>query len=188
MKYKKIIILLLIIFVIFILLGPLQIQKKVLMKIYPKEYEEIVDLNSEKYNVDKNLIFAIIKAESNFNEKAHSSKGANGLMQLMESTAKDVLKGTQIQITDEELEEKIFDVNINIELGTKYISTLIEKYESIEIALTAYNAGIGTVNNWIEKGILKSDGSDIENIPYKETNTYVRKILRDYKIYEDLYG
>ena len=109
-------------------------------------------------------------------------------MQLMESTAKDVLKGTQIQITDEELEEKIFDVNINIELGTKYISTLIEKYESIEIALTAYNAGIGTVNNWIEKGILKSDGSDIENIPYKETNTYVRKILRDYKIYEDLYG
>ena len=68
-----------------------------------KEYEEIVDLNSEKYNVDKNLIFAIIKAESNFNEKAHSSKGAKGLMQLMESTAKDVLKGTQIQITDEEL-------------------------------------------------------------------------------------
>ena len=106
MKYKKIIILLLIIFVIFILLGPLQIQKKVLMKIYPKEYEEIVDLNSEKYNVDKNLIFAIIKAESNFNEKAHSSKGAKGLMQLMESTAKDVLKGTQIQITDEELLEK----------------------------------------------------------------------------------
>ena len=80
MKYKKIIILLLIIFVIFILLGPLQIQKKVLMKIYPKEYEEIVDLNSEKYNVDKNLIFAIIKAESNFNEKAHSSKGAKGLI------------------------------------------------------------------------------------------------------------
>ena len=47
---------------------------------------------------------------------------------------------------------------------------------------------MGNVNTWIERGIIQSDGSDLENIPYKETNTYVRKILRDYKIYEDLYG
>ena len=58
----------------------------------------------------------------------------------------------------------------------------------IEIALAAYNAGIGTVDNWLEKEIIKKDGSDIENIPYKETNNYVRKILRDYKIYEKLYS
>ena len=63
---------------------------------------------------------------------------------------------------------------------------LLQKYENIELAVTAYNAGIGTVDNWIEKGIIKSDGSDIENIPYKETNNYVRKILRDYKIYRNL--
>ena len=58
----------------------------------------------------------------------------------------------------------------------------------VEIALAAYNAGIGTVDNWLEKEIIKKDGSDIENIPYKETNNYVRKILRDYKIYEKLYS
>ena len=62
-----------------------------------------------------------------------------------------------------------------------------EKYKNIEVAVAAYNAGIGTVDNWIEKGIIKSDGSDIENIPYKETNNYVRKILRNYKVYQDLY-
>ena len=62
-----------------------------------------------------------------------------------------------------------------------------EKYKNIEVAVAAYNAGIGTVDNWIEKEIIKSDGSDIENIPYKETNNYVRKILRNYKIYQDLY-
>ena len=45
-----------------------------------------------------------------------------------------------------------------------------------------------TVNNWIKEGTIKEDGSDIENIPYKETNQYVRKILRDYEIYEELYG
>ena len=55
------------------------------------------------------------------------------------------------------------------------------------LALTAYNAGMGNVDNWIKNGIIKSDGSDIENIPYKETNNYVRKILRDYKFYTQLY-
>ena len=71
-------------------------------------------------------------------------------------------------------------------MGTKYLSILLEKYQSVELAVTAYNAGIGTVDNWIEKGIIKNDGSDIENVPYKETNNYVRKILRDYKIYSNL--
>lgn len=54
--------------------------------------------------------------------------------------------------------------------------------------MCAYNAGMGNVDNWIEEGIIKEDGSDIENIPYKDTNVYVRKILRDYKLYKRLYG
>lgn len=55
------------------------------------------------------------------------------------------------------------------------------------LAVAAYNAGIGTVDKWIDQRIIKQDGSDIENIPYKETNNYVRKIIRDYGIYEKLY-
>ena len=104
----------------------------------------------------------------------------------MEETAKDLMKRVNLKIADEELKNKLYDVDININLGTKYLSILLERYENIEIAVTAYNAGIGTVDNWIEKGIIKSDGSNIENIPYKETNNYVRKILRDYKIYKNL--
>ena len=46
---------------------------------------------------------------------------------------------------------------------------------------------MGNVDEWIKKGIIKKDGSDIENIPYKETNNYVRKVIRDYKIYKELY-
>ena len=64
---------------------------------------------------------------------------------------------------------------------------LIQKYGNKEVALAAYNAGTGNVDNWIQKGIIQQDGTDIEKIPYQETNQYVRKILRDYKIYEDLY-
>ena len=68
------------------------------------------------------------------------------------------------------------------------MSTLLERYQNKGVALAAYNAGIGTVDNWIEKGVIQSDGSDIENIPFKETNQYVRKILRDYDIYCALYS
>ena len=55
------------------------------------------------------------------------------------------------------------------------------------IALAAYNAGMGNVNNWIERGTIKADGTDLENIPYKETNMYVRRILNDYEMYQKLY-
>ena len=55
------------------------------------------------------------------------------------------------------------------------------------LALTAYNAGIGNVDNWIKGEIIKQDGSDPENIPYKETNNYVRKILKSYQMYIKLY-
>ena len=161
---------------------PLRIQKI----IYKKDYKEYVQKYAQEYNVDENLIYALIKAESNFNSNAKSSKDAIGLMQLMESTAQDVCKKTDLQISSDELSEKLLEPDININIGTKYLSILIQKYGNIEIAITAYNAGIGTVDNWIEKGIINSDGSNVENIPYKETNNYVRKILRDYKIYTNL--
>ena len=107
-------------------------------------------------------------------------------MQLMESTAQDVCKKTNLNISDEDFRDELLEPETNINIGTKYLSTLIQKYGNVEIAITAYNAGIGTVDTWIEKGIIKADGSDVENIPYKETNNYVRKILRDYKIYTNL--
>ena len=158
------------------------------MKIlYPIEYENLVTLYSQEYQVDEYLIYAIIKAESNFEIDAVSSKGAKGLMQLMENTAKDVVKRVNIDISSEDLSEKLLEPDININLGTKYISILLQKYGNIPVALTAYNAGIGTVDNWIEKGIIKENGEDIENVPYKETNQYVRKILGSYKIYRELY-
>ena len=188
MSLKKIIIniVLLSIFFLAILLSILM-RNNILKLIYKKEYSEYVSKYSKEYNVNENLIYSIIKAESNFNERATSNKGAKGLMQLMEVTAKDTSKKINLNISSEELDEKLFDKDININLGTKYISVLIEKYGNIEIAITAYNAGIGTVDKWIETGVLSSDGTNIENIPYKETNNYVRKILRNYKIYQKIY-
>lgn len=155
--------------------------------VYKKEYSEYVEKYSKKYNVDENLVYAVMKVESNFNVNAESGKGAVGLMQLMQTTAKDVVKQTDIEVGNSTIKEILLDSESNINIGTKYLSILLKKYKNVELAITAYNAGIGTVDNWVEKGILKDDGSDVENIPYLETNTYVRRILRDYKIYENIY-
>lgn len=154
-----------------------------LTKVYKLEYTEYVKKYANEYNVDKYLIYAIIKAESNFEPNAESHRGAKGLMQLMYSTAEDISKRIGIELN----EDNILEPDININLGTKYISMLIQKYNNINLALAAYNAGSGNVDGWIEKGTLKSDGSDIENVPFTETNNYVRKILRDYEIYKNIY-
>lgn len=181
---KKTIVIILIILIICMIIAILDIPTKIQKIIYKKEYSEYVEKYSKLYNVDENLVYAVIKAESNFNPYAKSNKNAIGLMQLIESTAKDITRRIDIEVSNEELHSKLQEIDFNINLGTKYLSILIEKYQNMEIAITAYNAGIGTVDNWIEKGIIKADGSDVENIPYKETNNYVRKILRDYKIYK----
>ena len=154
-----------------------------LTKVYKLEYTEYVKKYANEYGVDEYLIYAIIKAESNFEPNAESHRGAKGLMQLMYSTAEDISKRIGIELN----EDNILEPDININLGTKYISMLIQKYNNINLALAAYNAGSGNVDGWIEKGTLKSDGSDIENVPFTETNNYVRKILRDYEIYKNIY-
>lgn len=185
LKNKKILVcgLIILILIVFLIVFKNKIQRI----FYPKSYEEFVSMYSDEYGVDENLIFAVIKAESNFQEDAVSHKDALGLMQIMKETAEDVARKYNIEIDFNNSEREILNVQNNIKIGTKYLAVLLEKYKNIEVAVAAYNAGIGTVDNWIEKEIIKSDGSDIENIPYKETNNYVRKILRNYKIYQDLY-
>lgn len=173
--------------IVIIAIFVLLFKDNIMKMIYPKKYEEYVSIYADKYQVGENLIFALIKAESNFNKDSVSNKGAIGLMQLMEETAIDVANKNNIELDKENIREDLLKVDKNINIGTKYLSMMLERYGNIEIALAAYNAGIGTVDNWIEKGIINSDGSNIENIPYKETNIYVRKILRDYKIYSSLY-
>ncbi len=173
-------IILILIVLVFMSIEP--IKKQITKTVYKKDYSEYVNKYAEQYGVEENLIYALIKAESNFNPNAVSHQNAKGLMQLMQSTAENLAKKSKINLNN----DNILEPDINIQLGTQYISTLLNKYECVEVALAAYNAGSGNVDKWINSGTIKADGSDIENIPYKETNTYVRKIMRDYEIYKKL--
>lgn len=185
MKKKTKILIVVLLIILIILFGILKIQNFILKKIYKTNYSEYVYKYSEENDIDPLLTFAIIKAESNFNRNIKSKSGAIGLMQLMESTAIEQAEEVNEKIV---VTESLYNPQVNIKIGTKYYSKLIKKYNNnMLLALAAYNAGIGNVDNWIGQGIIKEDGSDIENIPFKETNNYVRKIIRDYKIYQNLY-
>lgn len=186
-KQRKLITILMSIVILFIILfGVIKVQDIILKKIYPTKYSEYVTKYADEYDIDSLLVYAIIKAESNFNSNVVSSSNAIGLMQLMDPTAEEIANKLGISFLKK---ASLYDPELNIRLGVKYFSDLLKEYDGNKLlALTAYNAGKGNVKRWIEQGIIKQDGSDIENIPYKETNNYVRKIVRDYKIYQDLYS
>ena len=168
-----------------LLFGVLKIQNYILKKIYKTSYSEYVYKYSQENNIDPLLTFAIIKAESNFKRNIKSKSGAIGLMQLMESTALEEAEEVNEEIS---VTERLYNPEINIKIGTRYYAKLIKKYDgNTLLALAAYNAGIGNVDSWIKQGIIKEDGSDIEKIPFKETNMYLRKVLRTYELYRKLY-
>ena len=171
---------------IFIMLIIMILNSKFLMKkIYKTEFGEYVEKYSQENNVDPLMIYALIKTESNFDEGATSNKGACGLMQIMDNTAREIAQNTLMEY---ESGITLYNPENNIKIGIKYFAELRKTFGNDEIALAAYNAGSGNVNKWIEEGIINADGSNIENIPYKETNLYVRKTLRNYKIYKYLYN
>ena len=125
---------------------------------YIKAYENIIRQAARRFQVDPLLIKAVIKAESDFDRKAVSHKGARGLMQLMPDTA-DAMK-----VRDP------FDPEENIFGGTRYLSHLLERFKNNKkLALAAYNAGPEKVENY--KGIP----------PYAETRTYVKRVLAHYE-------
>jgi soluble lytic murein transglycosylase-like protein len=127
-----------------------------------KSLDEIIAEISDKFEIEAALVKAIVTVESNCDPKAVSRKGAEGLMQLMPSTAK------RLKVRD------TFDPRENIIGGVKYIKGLLASYGDLRLALAAYNAGPGTVTKYA--GIP----------PYRETINYVKKVIRHYKKFKRL--
>ena len=155
--------------------------------VYPLKYEDIVLSNSDKYNLDPYLVFAVINTESNFKKMALSSKNAKGLMQMTDSTAVEMNEMTNS--IDNITEESLYNETINIELGCKYLSDLIHRYNgNYYLAICAYNAGIGNVNNWIDEGKIPEDLNTYNiSLPFLETTSYLKKVISNYEVYKLLY-
>jgi len=126
----------------------------------PRSLDAIIVEIAEKYQIDGDLVKAIIKTESNYNHLAVSHKGAQGLMQLMPATAR------RLNV------KRPFDPRENIIGGVKYIKGLMASYGDLGTALAAYNAGPNTVRKYA--GIP----------PYRETINYVKKVIRHYNMFK----
>jgi hypothetical protein len=111
----------------------------------------IINKNALHYNVDPNLVFAIIKTESNFNSRAVSSAGAKGLMQIMPEVWREISNTScngkhSNKFICHAGENCIFSPDANIRVGTQYFRSLLTKYDGrVDLALEAYNAGISNV-------------------------------------------
>jgi len=154
--------------------------------IYPLRHEDIIYEQAGKYNLDPDLLMGVIKTESNFNEHALSHKNASGLMQIIEPTA--LWLADKMDLTNFSY-ESICDPELNISMGSYYVSYLLDRYEdNIKTALAAYNAGMGNVDAWLADTSLSEDGINLKNIPFPETKRYVTKVINSQRMYELLYG
>jgi len=149
--------------------------------VYPRQYSEFVEKYSEKYSVDKTLVYAVIKCESGFNPDAHSHANAFGLMQLTEET----FDWVATKISDDTRQDEIKDPETNIKYGVKLLSLHIAQFGDEKTALAAYNAGRGEVMKWLENPELALNGQLITT-PYEETNLYIERVENAKKMYERL--
>ncbi len=152
-------------------------------KMHPLEYNEYVDYYSELYEVPKEIVYAVILVESRFDSAAVSKAGACGLMQLMPLTYKQIAEELQ-RVPDE---EAVFDPGMNICCGVYLLSKLFEKYRCWDTAYAAYNAGESAVDRWLGDERY-SDHGRLSDIPYKETDGYVKKIRCAAESYKKIYG
>lgn len=178
MRYQRALLALLALFLTFFV-----IHKPLMIRICPLKYAEEIWISAKENELSPYLVASMIRVESNFQRDAISPKGATGLMQLMPSTAVWVAEQKGITLD----EDKLTDPVINIALGTYYFRTLFEKWGKVP-ALAAYNAGRGNLEKWLNEGIWDGSWDRRGDIPFYETQDYVRKVIILEKWYNYLYS
>ncbi|WP_346917551.1 lytic transglycosylase domain-containing protein [Clostridium sp.] len=148
------------------------------------KYKDSINKYCKEYGVDKYLVYAMIKQESNFNNEAVSSAEARGLMQITE----DTFNWLKPQLGESSTTfEDLFDSDTNIRYGVFFISVLQKNFSEQNTVVAAYNAGMNITTKWLQDSNYSNDGNTLHNIPYKETSNYVDVVDYNYKKYLEIY-
>ncbi len=142
---------------------------------YPIRYKDVISIYAKEFNVDKAIIFSVANVESGFDKDVISSAGAVGVMQLLPRTASWLCEMLEMEY----FYENLFDEKYNIKLGSYYLSYLIARFEQLDFALAAYNAGPSNVASWLDENVELT----VDDIPFVETRNYVYKVKRCMKVY-----
>ncbi len=152
-----------------------------LLREYPLAYTDEVELASEKYHISPEILYAVIRTESGFDPNAVSKAGAYGLMQITPDTYDWLL-----YVRREDERGDLLDPRTNIEYGAYFLAYLHRKFESWDTVFAAYNAGMNRVSEWLLDENISENGR-LVNIPYVETDNYVKKVNNAIEIYRSLY-
>ncbi len=149
--------------------------QEVVSLLFPARYWKNILENSK--GVDPVLVKSLIRQESAFNPSARSRAKAMGLMQVIYPTARAFGMKNK---------SKLMEIDPNIQVGSEILKKMIQSFGSVELALAAYNAGPEVVKDWQKRYPTENLDLFVEMIPYTETREYVRLVMRNYKIYQQV--
>lgn len=168
----------------FLAAGGEELPPEVLKIIFPIAYWDVIKKYTAEYHIDPFLAAALISQESTFVPDIKSEANAVGLMQLLPSTAKQYAKTLKMPFTA----RLLTNPDANIRIGMTYLAAKIREFGDLHLVLASYNAGERPVHRWMSErpGIARDEF--IDDIPYPQTQNYVKKILGTAEDYRRLYG
>ena len=152
--------------------------------LFPRPFHESVTQASQQFGINSEIIYSIMRQESAFNPRARSHMDAFGLMQLLPKVARETATKSHLPI---EHDDDLFLPHINIPIGTAHLRDLWEQHDGRFILMTAsYNASAEAILNWMKTRFRGDALEFIEDIPYNETQNYVKLIMRNLIFYQAL--
>jgi soluble lytic murein transglycosylase len=169
----------------FMAAGGENLPADVLRIIYPLDYWPLITKYAKAHDLDPYLLAALMAQESTFTADIRSAANAYGLMQLIPGTGRQVARQLGIRPFRTSM---LTQPETNVRLGTKYFKDMVDQFGGVHYALAGYNAGPHRVVEWLKEAQGLSQDEFIDNIPFQETQTYVKRILGTAEDYRRLYG
>ncbi len=165
--------------------GGETLPREILQVIFPLDYWPLLQKYSAQRGLDPYVVAALVAQESNFDPVVISHANAYGLMQVLPSTGRSLARKLGVRPFST---KRLTEAEINVRLGTQFFADSIRRFGGVHFALAAYNAGDSRVAAWQRERPGMAQDEFIDDIPFPETQNYVKRILGTAEDYRYLYG